>query len=294
MIVVPQDFEEGLIHAYGDAGRRWARSLPALVEQLCSEWGLQLVEDQPPYGDWNLILLVRRDHEPCVLKIFGPDPGASDEVHALRRWAGRGAVLLLEASPNGEGVLLERLDPTRPLTSIELMRAAEIAGSLIRQLTVPAPPGLPLLVDIAQSHAETFKLRQQAQGNPLPSRWVDLATQLAQELAADSGESLVHSDLHYGNVLAGTREPWLAIDPKPVIGNPERSVPELMWTRIDDAPDEAAVRDLFNALTRAGDLDAHRAWAWTIVQTVHYWLWGLNAGLTEDPVRCRRLLDTLT
>ncbi|QDP95432.1 hypothetical protein FOE78_05490 [Microlunatus elymi] len=94
------------------------------------------------------------------------------------------------------------------------MQAAEIAGSLIRQLAVPAPAGLPLLVDIAQ------------------------------DLATDPGNTLVHGDLHYGNIRAGIRKPWLALDPKPAIGNQERSVPELMWNRIDDAQDAAAVHDL--------------------------------------------------
>ncbi|GIE33765.1 hypothetical protein Ait01nite_068100 [Actinoplanes italicus] len=28
---------------------------------------------------------------------------------------------------------------------------------------------------------------------------------------------------------------------------------------------------------------------WVLFRTVDYWLWGLGAGLTEDPVRCHRL-----
>lgn len=284
---------EGLIRACGDAGRRWIESLPDRVEYLCSHWGLRL-EAEPPSGDWNLILFVRRDDDPCVLKFFGPEPTAADEVKALTTWNGAGAVCPLKVSPDHQAVLLERLDPTRSLTGVELMPAAEIAAALVRQLTVPAPPGLPLLADIATGHAEILMPRQHAQGDPLPARWINLATDLAQELTTDAGTTLVHGDLHYGNVLAGTRQPWLAIDPKPVTGNPERSIPELMWTRVDDAADESAVHALFAALVRAGDFDQHRAWAWTVVQTVNYWLWGLDAGLTDDPARCHRLLEILT
>ncbi len=29
----------------------------------------------------------------------------------------------------------------------------------------------------------------------------------------------MHGDLHHGNILSATREPWLAIDPKGVIGD---------------------------------------------------------------------------
>jgi streptomycin 6-kinase len=268
--------------------------VPDRVERLCSDWGLRPLEQQPPYGDWNLILLVRQGHQPCVLKIFGPEPRATDEIDALKTWAGQGAVLALEHSRDERAILLERLNPDCSLKTPPLMQAAEIAGSLISQLAVPAPAGLPPLVDIAHELATTLAARQEAQNNPLPARFVDLATQLATQLATDPGTTLVHSDLHYDNILAGTRQPWLAIDPKPVIGNPERCVAELMWDRIDDAPDAAAVHELFAVLVNAGGLEPDKARAWTIVQTVNYWLWGLNAGLTDDPVRCRRLLNAIT
>lgn len=31
---------------------------------------------------------------------------------------------------------------------------------------------------------------------------------------------MLHGDLHHGNILSAQREPWLAIDPKGVIGEP--------------------------------------------------------------------------
>jgi hypothetical protein len=30
-----------------------------------------------------------------------------------------------------------------------------------------------------------------------------------------------------------------------------------------------------------------------LFRAVDYWLWGLAAGLTEDPLRCRRLVSVL-
>lgn len=206
MIELPEGFADGLIRTGGPDARRWVQALPERVEQLCAEWGLRLVDGRPPYGDWNLILLVRRGDEPCVLKICGPEPRAADEAKALSAWAGRGAVLPLEVSADDRAMLLERLDPKRSLGGLELMRAAEVAGALIRQLSVPAPAGLPLLVDVARNHADGLNRRQQAQGHPLPARWITLASELAHELATDAGDRLVHGDLHYGNVLAGTRQ----------------------------------------------------------------------------------------
>jgi len=51
-----------------------------------------------------------------------------------------------------------------------------------------------------------------------------------------------------------------------------------MWDRIDDATQPHEVHALFAALTRSGMLHSDRARAWTIVQAVDYWLWGLGVG----------------
>jgi streptomycin 6-kinase len=39
---------------------------------------------------------------------------------------------------------------------------------------------------------------------------------------------LLHGDLHHGNVLAAAREPWLAIDPKGLTGEPAYEVGALL------------------------------------------------------------------
>lgn len=103
--------------------------------------------------------------------------------------------------------------------------------------------------------------------------------------------TLTDIDLHYGNVLAGARRPWLVIDPKPAVGPAEMSVPELIWTRIGDVTSRDAVRLLLSAVVDAGELDLELAWSWTVVRTTNYWLWALDAGLTEDPRRCERVLQ---
>lgn len=290
MIVVPEAFASERIRQSGDAGCRWLEALPALVDQLCERWGVELVEGHASRGDWNLVFLAQRGNDPCALKLPYPQQTAVDEARALAAWDGQGAVRLLEASPDDGVLLLERLDAGRSLRTLDLFPAAEVAGDLIRRLTIPAPPGLRRLADLADETAETVRTRQRALGHPLPARWVELAS----DLATDAGADLVHGDLHYDNVLAGTRQPWSAIDPKPIAGNPERSVPELMWDRIDDASDTAEVHTLLAILVDAGNLDRDRSRAWTIVRAVDHWLWGLGAGLTEDPVRCWRLLETLT
>ena len=160
-----------------------------------------------------------------MLKLCGPGDDTVAEVTALLAWDGRGAVQLLQVSPGEGALLLEQLDGGRSLAGLGLFEAAEVAGALIRQLTIPAPPGLCQLGDMATEIAHTVGPRQNALGNPVPARWAILAAGLAAELAADAGADLVHADLYYGNVLAGTRQPWLAIDPKAIAGDPNCQFP---------------------------------------------------------------------
>ena len=264
----------------------------ARVDRLCRQWGLT-PEDHEPFGDWNLVYLVRRGDERCMLRICGPGSDVDDEVAALQAWAGNGAVRLLEVNLGERVMLLERLAADRLLDDLPLSTAAELAGQLIRTLAVAAPAGLPLLVDVAQAAAEEMAIQQRRLGDPVPAEILSRAVDVARELVLDPGATLVHGDLHYGNVLAGTRQPWLAIDPKPFTGHPERSVAELLWTRLDEAADAAAIHSLLATIVSAGQLEPDRAYAWAVVRATSYWLWGLENGLTEDPVRCRRLLDAL-
>jgi len=220
VIFVPEAFASELVRESGEAARHWLEALPALVEQLCERWGVELVEGHAPRGDWNLVFFARRADDPCVLKLSYPQQSALDEMRALASWGGQGAVGLLEASPDDGALLLKRLDDGRSLRALDLFAAAEVAGDLIRRLTIPAPPGLRRLADLAEETAETVRSRQRTLGHPLPAHWVEHAAELATGLASDVGADLVHGDLHYDNVLAGTRQPWSAIDPKPVTGTP--------------------------------------------------------------------------
>jgi len=202
-------------------------------------------------------------------------------------------VQLLAAQPDIGALLLERLNPHHSLRNVELLTTAEVAGGLLRRLAVPAPDGLPQLGDIAEDLADSLPEQQNRLGRPVPGKWLNAACGLARDFATQADKLLVHTDLHYGNFLAGQREPWLAVDPKPVMGDPERAVPELLWTRLDEVDGAAGLRRLLAALVDAASLDAEAARGWAIVRCVDYWLWGLQAGLTGDPVRCQRILEVL-
>jgi streptomycin 6-kinase len=294
MITVPAAFAEWRIRMDGEAGREWVRSLPALVERLVARWHLT-VDDQPPlHGALGLVVLVHRGRRPLVLKVSRRERSTENETLALRAWDGRGVMALLADDPATGALLLERLDHTRSLHTLPVWAAAEVAGSLIRTLAVPAPAGVRTLADVAEDIAESLPRRQRALGDPVPAGWVRAACGYAAELGPAGEQVLIHADLHYGNVLAATRQPWLAVDPRPLRGAAEYSVPELIWTRADDLRSDADVRTLLDVITTAGSLDAEAARGWVLTRAVDYWLWGVQHGLTIDPGRCERIVRALS
>ncbi len=127
----------------------------------------------------------------------------------------------------------------------------------------------------------------------MPQRWVEHACELAVQLGASTGNLLVNYDLHYANVLMGKREPWLVVDPKVVIGDPEFGIAQLLWCRLEDIEVQGGLDRHFRILVEAAIVDPVRARSWTLVRCVDYWLWAVSVGLTHDPARCEAIVNWL-
>lgn len=291
-LIVPAAFAESVANQAGDAGRAWIAGLPATVDALCSRWGLT-IDGEPMHGYLGLVVPVGGDHGPAVLKVSWADESTAHEIAALAAWDGRGAVRLLAADPELRAMLLERLDSSRSLADIEIGEALVEIARLARRLSVPGPAGIPRLQDVAAEMTESLGRRWEALGRPIPHPLIDAARDLAADLGPGAGSLLVNWDLHYGNVLAGTREPWLAIDPKALIGDPEYGLAQSLWTRLEDFEASSGLGACFDALVDGAGLDPRRAAAWSLVRCVDYCLWALGVGLTEDPVRCVRIASWL-
>ncbi|HTF40475.1 MAG TPA: aminoglycoside phosphotransferase family protein, partial [Propionibacteriaceae bacterium] len=135
----------------GEAGRLWIAGLPGLAAVSLQRWQLE-IDGQVACGAVALIIPVaRRDGSRAVLKLQPVDDETGGEPSALQAWAGRGAVRLLEHDPDSGAMLLERLDASRDLSTMEDdLAAAQIIAELLVQLnSVPAPAGMRQLSDVA-------------------------------------------------------------------------------------------------------------------------------------------------
>ncbi len=292
MITVPEVFARATVAREGDAGRAWIAALPDLVTDLCERWNLAL-DGLPMHGYLSLVVPARRGDEPCVLKLSWAGESATGEAAALSAWDGRGAVRLLEVEPSLDALLLERLDSSRSLSDVGIEEAISIAGSLLRRLAIPVPAGVRSLRTVAEELRRDLPDRWERYGRPIPRRWLDQARDLASLLGASGGALLVNYDLHYADVLASEREPWLVVDPKVVAGDPEFGVAQLLWRRLEEIEARGGLHHHLHLLAEAAELDPTLARAWTVVRCVDYWLWGVSAGLTFDPARCERIINRL-
>jgi streptomycin 6-kinase len=142
---------------------------------------------------------------------------------------------------------------------------------------------------MVQHRLQSLEADWERLGKPFDRAILEAAVEAGQPLATTTENLAVNGDLHGDQVLRGAREPWLAVDPLLLRGDIAYDLARILWTRIDEMPDDAAIRHWFGELVAAASLDRERARAWVIFRTVDYWLWGLSCGLTEDPVRCARL-----
>jgi streptomycin 6-kinase len=269
--------------------------LPSLRDDLARQWNLTIAGDQFWNGYSAVVFPVRQGGRPLALKLAWPAGRMRPEADALTTWRARGMVELVAADVPRGALLMERLDAARTLAGVPLAEAAAIAGTLARTLAIEASGSFPSLPAFARELSTTLPGRQRSLHDPLPRRWVSLAAGLAAGLAEDPARLLVHTDLHYENILASQRagQPWVAIDPTAAVGAPERSVAELFWTRADELPDARAITGLLDILIENGELDRAKATAWAFVRTIDYWLWALENGLTVDPLRCERVAGAL-
>ena len=231
-----------------------------LVDECREQWGLRLGEPYAPGAVGFAVRAELGDGTPVVLKLTPPDRESEHEADALELWDGDGAVRLLARDDERGALLLERCEPGTSLTAAGQEAALDVLVSLLPRLWKPAGAPFHTLEDEAAYWIELLRAR----GGELDA----VAARLLEELAPTQGEHvLVHQDLQAANVLAAQREPWLAIDPKPLVGEREfAAAPIVRSFELGHGR-----RDVIHRLDRLSSelgLDRERVRGWTIGQTV--------------------------
>jgi streptomycin 6-kinase len=246
----------------------WLERAPDLVAQCVELWGLQLLDPYVGGAAGHVHRVELRDGTPGVLKVWFPHRESEHEPAALARWNGEGAVRLLAHDPSRSALLIERCEPGTPLSAIGAEPALDVLVELLPRLWKPAGSPFGTLADEAAWWVDYLPREWERVGRPFERRILDAAVSALTELAGTQGEQvLVNQDLHGDNVLAAQREPWLVIDPTPLLGEREFALAPII--RSDElGGSRADVIHRLDRLTSELELDRERARWWTIGQTL--------------------------
>jgi streptomycin 6-kinase len=259
---------------HGDDGFDWLKRLPSIIANCAERWSLTIM---PPFTlSYNYVCpAIRSDGTDVILKIGYPDKELFTEIESLKIFNSDGIAKLLDSDDDNGALLLERLKPGTMLIELDDdEEATSIAASVMRKLWKPVPHehNFPT---IERWSLGMKRLRDEFDGGtgPFPAALVEKAEKLFDDLIASMGEPvLLHGDLHHENILAAEREPWLAIDPKGVVGEPAYEVGALLRNPMrrvlgHPAPERLLARRI-DQLAADLSLDRQRLIGWGLAQGV--------------------------
>ena len=192
-------------------------ALELVANEVAAKWGVEL----GPRFALARYSFVAPAGDGAVLKVTPAEDDESDEeADALELWAGDGAVRLLRRDRARRALLVERVRPGDDIAALPDDEATRIAVEVGLRLWRPVAEPFRWIGDWVP------RWLGNAGGHPL----VPLARELYDSL--DVGRDvLVHGDFHHHNILRSERGP-VAIDPKPMLGEPEYDVPSFLWNPI--------------------------------------------------------------
>jgi streptomycin 6-kinase len=246
----------------------WLESVPDLVAECVDEWELRLGEPYEPGAAGYAVRAELPDGRHAVLKLVYPHRESEHEADALALWNGDGAVQLLARDDGRSAMLLERCEPGTTLAAAGPDVALDVLIALLPRLWVEAGEPFHTLEDEAVWWIGYLPEQWERSGRAVERRLVDAGVDALSSLSRSQGEQvLLHQDLHGDNVLAAEREPWLAIDPKPLSGEREFAVAPIVRS-FELGHSKRDVLHRLDRLTNDLGLDRERARGWTIGQTM--------------------------
>lgn len=256
-------------------------SVDARLASHARQWGVTL--DEVRATETSLLGFGARGSEPVVLKVIRNE--TSEEWHCgevLEAFRGEGIIRPLDYTAGA--VLLPRVRPGHDLASLYVddrdEEATEIIASLIARLAVVADPSGVAPVD--RLRVDFSRFRDGAAGF-IPPHFVDRADALFGELcASQSGERLLHGDLHHFNVLFDRRDGWVVIDPWGAKGEIEFEIGASLRNPVPHVIDPRTLERRLRLYENRLKLDGQRALNWAFTTTVLAVLWPFDATIGLD------------
>ena len=246
----------------------WRERLPQIVDECVEQWSLALGDPYVQGAGGFTAPAELADGTHAVLKVVFPHRESEHEADALAAWGGAGAVELLARDDRRFAMLIERCDPGTPLALVGADSALDVFVALLPRLWVQGGDSFHTVASEAAWWASYLPEKWERAASPFDRALLDVAMHALGSLPGTQGELvLLHQDLHAENVLAAQREPWLAIDPKPLLGEREFAIAPIVRSS-ELGHGRRAVEHRFERLVSELGLDRERARGWAIAQTL--------------------------
>ena len=276
---LPNKFVENTIALCGERGETWLDSLPETISALEKQWSIKIAGHFRNLSYNYVANALLPDGKSAVLKIGLPlgDVEIFSEAAYLTAVDGKGAARLFEFDREKQAVLLERVAPGANLRSVfkkDQFRAVPVAIKTLKRLLTPVPEVSDEFIKLD----DWFDGLRRAAGTTFPGDFAERALGFYSELSTDTENIfLLHGDLHHDNILSATREQFLAIDPKGIVGHVGYDIGVFLnnhhdwleWdTRLDGKLDKA-----IGEYSAAFGLDQTVIRKWAFCQMVLSWWW---------------------
>ncbi len=255
-----------------DERRVWLLTVPGTIHQVANTWSVSVGPPFEPGGSTAWVAPVQgADGTHMVIKVAFRHPEADHEADGLLFWDGDGTVRVLatEEFDNTVAHLLERCVPGTMLTELPEPDQDEVVAALLKRLWREPPAGHPFrsLEDMCRDWADEFETKTGPNRPDLDPGLVREGIELFRLLpTSNEADALLVTDLHAANVLSAEREPWLAIDPKPHVGDPTYDALQHMLNcknRLRTDP-----RGLAERMAALLELDCERLLLWLFARCV--------------------------
>lgn len=278
-INIPKYFKKRIANTHGEIGLSWLNNLQNIITKAETTYNLSNIEVLPNLS-FNYTATARQNNDRnLIVKFCLPGNETDNEIDALNEMSGDGIVQLIDYDKKQGVLLLEECLPGNTLASVDdEHKATRIIANIIKKIQKPKADNhrFPTTRDWFKRLEVNVELP-----SGFESSHIDKAKNIAIELHQDmDAEVLLHGDLHHFNILFSQRQPWLAIDPKGVVGPPEYECGAFLRNPI---PEIASKHDLKSILSDRIDIftdilgfDRQVIIAWGYVQAILAGVWCID------------------